>query len=302
MNDIDLNLLRLFAAIYRTRSVTKAADELDMAQPAASHSLAKLRNELGNALFVRRAGGVQPTPFADRLAPKVEAALQALDEALLESRHFDPMTSDRTFSLHMSDIGESRVLPALIAQLRREAPNIQLVTRSLPHDEIADALDAGRIDFAFGALPRLHGMPSQALSQDSYQVVISRRHPLARRKWTASTSLKHMSSLHFVAVSTQAETTQLLRLLGLEARLKLTIQHFTAMPAILRDSDLAAIVPKAIAGVFDKKDFALLDAHLPARPFNILLYWSRRSEGDAAAQWFKRTIVQCMADLDAPPA
>lgn len=299
MKHIDLNLLRLFAAIYRTGSVTRAADNLDMAQPAASHGLARLRKELGNALFVRSAGGVRPTPYADRLAPKVESALATLNQALMESRHFDPRTSDRKFMLHMSDIGESRVLPALMAKLRREAPHIQLETRSLPHEEIANALDTGRIDFAFGALPFLDGVQSQSLSKDSYQLVVNRHHELAALDKDDPTLLSALASVHFVAVSTHADTTQLLRLLGLDARLKLTIQHFTALPAIVRTSDLAAIVPLAIKGLFNSEDFSLIDIQLPTQPFDIFIYWSRRSENDAAARWFKQMVTHCVSEIDA---
>jgi DNA-binding transcriptional LysR family regulator len=299
MNNIDLNLLRLFAAIYRARSVTKAANDLDMAQPAASHGLARLRGELGNALFVRRAGGVQPTPFAERLAPKIEAALATLDHALMESRRFEPATSERKFMLHMSDIGESRVLPALIAKLRRESPRLRLETQSLPHEEIANALHTGRIDFAFGALPFLDGVRSQVLTHDSYQLVVNRHHALAARGPGAAVSMSSLASARFVAVSTQAGTTQVLRLLGLESQLRLTIQHFTALPAIVRASDLAAIVPLAIRDLFDGEDFALIDLRLPTRPFDIYIYWSRRAENDAAAQWFRQRVIQCIGEIDA---
>jgi DNA-binding transcriptional LysR family regulator len=306
MNHIDLNLLRLFSAVYRSRSVTKAAHDLNMAQPAASHGLARLRKALGNALFERCAGGVQPTPYADRLAPKVEAALAALEQALTESRHFDPRSSERKFTLHMSDIGESKVLPALAAKLRSEAPRVRLETQSLPHDEIANALNTGRIDFAFGALPFLGNVQSQVLSKDSYQLVVRRQHELATRGWDASTPASALpsalASVHFAAVSTQADTTQLLLRLGLASQLRLTIQHFTALPAIVRASDLAAIVPLAISDLFDSQEFALLDIRLPTQPFDIFIYWSRRSENDAAARWFKQMVVRCIGEIDARKA
>jgi hypothetical protein len=90
-------------------------------------------------------------PKADRLAPSVASALATLELALGDSAAFDPAASTRTFRIHMSDIGEGRFLPELMVALREQAPGVRLETLPLPRGEITDALDSGRIDFAFGA-------------------------------------------------------------------------------------------------------------------------------------------------------
>ena len=105
LKDIDLNLLRLFDAVHRTRNVSRAADSLDLTQPAASQGLTRLRALLHDPLFVRAPGGVQPTPKAARLAEPVRQALALLEQALGDTAAFDPATSRRTFRIHMSDIG-----------------------------------------------------------------------------------------------------------------------------------------------------------------------------------------------------
>jgi DNA-binding transcriptional LysR family regulator len=299
INAIDLNLLRLFAAVHRFGNVTQAAQVLGVAQPVASHGLARLRKQLGNALFVRCVGGVRPTPYAERLAPSVQAALDALQRALVQNRHFDPLTSDRRFVLHMSDIGESRVLPGLMAQLRRTAPHVRVETRTFAHTDIADALDAGRIDFAFGALPYLDGVQSQVVTKDSYQLVLSRSHPLAGAFGPGQASLASLEALDFVGVSTQVEALHLLRRLGLQSQLRLTVQYFTALPAIVRECALAAIVPMAILTLFDRNAFCVVDGPWDHEPFSIYMYWSRRSEADAGAQWFRQAVQQCVDAMDA---
>src|SRR5690349_9451949 len=90
ISDIDLNLLRLFDAIYRLRNVSRAAEAVGLTQPAASHGLGRLRLLLGDALFERTAGGVKPTGRADRLAGAVRLALGTLEAALNENASFDP--------------------------------------------------------------------------------------------------------------------------------------------------------------------------------------------------------------------
>ncbi len=112
------------------RSVSRAAESLGLTQPAASHGLGRLRLLLADALFTRAPGGVAPTPRADRLAVAVQAALSALEEALHEPDHFEPLVSRKTFRIHMSDIGEGRFLPALMARLRELAPGVRVETHA----------------------------------------------------------------------------------------------------------------------------------------------------------------------------
>src|SRR6187402_882432 len=113
LKDIDLNLLRLFDAVYRTRNVSRAAELLDLTQPAASQGLTRLRALIHDPLFVRGAGGVQPTPKAHKLAEPIRQALSTIEKALGETAGFEPMQSRRSFRIHMSDIGEGRFLPQL---------------------------------------------------------------------------------------------------------------------------------------------------------------------------------------------
>ncbi|MCC2675271.1 MAG: transcriptional regulator, LysR family-like protein, partial [Ramlibacter sp.] len=132
INLIDLNLLRLFDAVYRTGNVSRAAELLDLTQPAASQGLARLRALINDPLFMRAAGGVRPTPKAQRLAGPVRDALATLEQALGETAGFVPMQSSRTFHIHMSDIGEGRFLPQLMLALRERAPEVRIETRPLP--------------------------------------------------------------------------------------------------------------------------------------------------------------------------
>ena len=163
---IDLNLLRLFDAVYRARSVSRAAESLGLTQPAASHGLGRLRLLLKDALFTRAPGGVAPTPRAERLAAAVQAALALLEEALHEPARFEPKASRKVFRIHMSDIGEGRFLPALMARLGELAPGVRVETLPFAPTEIAPALDSGRVDFAFGFLPKVRDTQRLHLLKD----------------------------------------------------------------------------------------------------------------------------------------
>ena len=292
LKDIDLNLLRLFDAVYRLRSVSRAAESLELTQPAASHGLSRLRLLIGDPLFVRAPGGVKPTPRADRLAQAVRIALGTLEEALNESAEFDPQRSRKTFRIHMSDIGEGRFLPELMVMLREQAPGVRVETMPLPRDEITEALDSGRIDFAFGFLPTVKETQRVQLLKDRYIVLLRAGHPFTRLRCSGKPLLEALKLLEFVAVRTHADTLRILQLLNLEDRLRLTTEHFMVLPSIVKATDLAVVMPRNIArGFAAEGGYAIVEPPLPLRDFVVSLHWSKRFEADPGNRWLRQAIV-----------
>ncbi|MDP3230952.1 MAG: LysR family transcriptional regulator [Acidovorax sp.] len=291
IKDIDLNLLRLFDAVYRTRNVSRAADLLDLTQPAASQALTRLRLLIKDPLFVRAGGGVQPTPKADRLADAVRSALGLLEEALNESALFDPLQSRKVFRIHMSDIGEGRFLPALMQALQKQAPGVRLETLPVPRSDIAAMLDSGRIDFAFGFLPTVKDTRRVQLLKDRYIVLLRAGHPFSLRKRSGPALLRDLRQLEFVAVRTHSDTLRILEMLQLQDRLRLTAEHFMALPSIVRGTDLAVVMPRNIAQTFAADaGYTIIEPALPLRDFTVSLHWSRRFESDPGIQWLRGAI------------
>lgn len=311
IKDVDLNLLRLFDAVYRTRSVSRAAQVLGLTQPAASQGLTRLRLLIQDPLFTRAPGGVQPTTKADRLSAAVASALTTLELALNESSSFEPAVSAQTFRLHLSDIGEARFLPALMSAVRRQAPSIRLESAPLPHDDIAAALNSGRLDVAIGFLPTVQGTRQHALLQDRYIVLLRQDHPWLSaadvlpsatvapmsppalgKPITPVTPLSRLRQLDYAAVRSHAETLHILQLLQLEDRLRLTAAHFLALPDIVRHTDLAVLMPRNIAqGFAQSGDYVLVEPQLPLSDFTVSLHWSARFEHDPANRWLRGLIT-----------
>jgi DNA-binding transcriptional LysR family regulator len=293
INEIDLNLLRLFDAVYRTRNVSRAAELLDLTQPAASQGLTRLRALIHDPLFMRASGGVQPTPKANRLADPIRLALVTIEQALSESAGFEPLQSRRCFRIHMSDIGEGRFLPELMTMLRQRAPNVRLETMPLPRTDITDALDSGRIDLAFGFLPMVKDTQRAQLLKDRYIVLVRKGHPFTRKRRSGKALLEDLGLLEFVAVRTHADTLRILQLLNLEDRLRLTTEHFMVLPAIVRATDLAVVMPRNIAqGFADAGGYAIIEPPLPLRDFAVSLHWSKRFESDPGNRWLRQAILE----------
>ena len=126
----DLNLLTIFDALMREKNVSRAAKTLHLSQPAMSHALARLREALGDELFVRAARGVVPTPRALALTPAITEALARIREVFAAPESFDPAKVKAKLCMASTEFFEHLVLPWLIPELGRMAPHIVLQSKS----------------------------------------------------------------------------------------------------------------------------------------------------------------------------
>ncbi|MGB3070779.1 MAG: LysR substrate-binding domain-containing protein [Ottowia sp.] len=299
IKSLDLNLLRLFDAVWRLRNVSRAAVELGLSQPAASQGLARLRRHLGDALFVRTGVGVAPTRRAELLAVAVQAALGTLEQAL-STTEFEPGSSRRVFRLHLSDIGEARFLPRLVAMIEAEAPMARIETRPLPPEDIVPALDSGRLDVAIGYLPAIVTETlSVPLIQDHYVILLRRGHPILRawKQRQPGSDVELLSRLRYASVRSHADTLRILNLLGLESSVRLTAANFLSLPGTVKATDLAVLMPREIAEKFlTGQDYAMIEPELPKRQFTVSLHWSRRFDREPALSWLRKGIVDMFQD------
>lgn len=301
---LDLNLLRVFAAVHRCRSVSRAAEQLGMSQPAASSAIARLRRELRDPLFARAHHGVRPTPVADQLARAVSQAFGLLADALGDSLRFDPARSRRRFRLHLSDIGEARFLPALMAELGQRAPGVTLDCRVAEAERIPGLLDSGELDFAFGylsavqasgATPATRSTRAWPLVEDHYTLLLRQGHPqlaaLSAAQGDEAALQAALSGLGYAVVRSHSETLAILHSLDLADRVRLSASHFLALPAIVRRSDLGVVMPAELANEWVRGgDFTRIDlpGHWPS--FVVSLHASRLRQPDAAQAWLAEVV------------
>lgn len=284
----DLNLLRVFHAVYSARNVRRSAELLGQSQPAVSHSLTRLRLHLKDPLFVRTPGGVAPTAKADHFARFVEAALRTIDVALVETERFDAATSQRRFVMHMSDLGEGEFLPGLLRHLQVHAPQVRIEAMQLAPQDVLPAMEQGRIDLAVGYLPQVTGIEHDHLLSDRYAVVTRKGHPLAGQLHTA----RGYRRLHYILVNSHSEPAKALHRVGLESRITLTVPHFGVLPEILAQTDLAAIIPLLPARRFARV-FALdiAEPDLGLAPLKVQLHWTWRMNNDPGHRWLRETMA-----------
>jgi DNA-binding transcriptional LysR family regulator len=290
IRNLDLNLLRVFDAVLRGRSVTAAAAQLGLTQPAVSNALARLRGVFGDALFVRTAQGMAPTPFARELAEPVRQALALLESALAHGPGFDPASSGRSFRFYMSDLGQIEFLPPLVERVQRVAPGVRLEAVALEVEDIAAALGSGALDLAVGFLPGL-GPPIErkALFRDPYLCLMRRDHPiraLTRKRFLeASHALVTYRGGHRVVEEAMDRA-------GLARRVMLRLPHFTVAPMLLERTDLILTLPARVAHVFERRGrLKTLPPPVPIPAADVAVHWHERLDADAGNRWLREQLA-----------
>jgi DNA-binding transcriptional LysR family regulator len=296
-NNMDLNLLRVFQAVSDERSLTLAGHRLHLSQPAVSYALNRLRQLFDDPLFVRTKEGMQPTSAAQELAKHIGRALQAVQDALHYAEGFDPVQSARTFRVSMTDVAEMVFLPSICKQLRVLAPQVQLKVEPMPQQEIAEALRTGRLDFAIGNLPALKPLTHHALLfSESYCCLTRKRAGLPRRKELRLDEFQALSHVQVrSAESSHNQVAQAMQELGVQRHVSLEIPHFSVLPLILAQSDLAATLPLRIGRLFnDNGQFQLYKLPVALPEVEVTLHWHEDFENDHGGRWLRQLVLDLL--------
>jgi DNA-binding transcriptional LysR family regulator len=297
-NSIDLNLLAVFQEVYRERQISAAARRLGLTQSAVSNALARLRRSFGDELFVRTAHGMQPTPFAQQVAEPVGAAMAQVALALNQRSQFDPATSDRHFTIAMTDVGEVYFMPALIERCRALAPRVRLGSVRAGSIALKEEMETGRVDLAIGAFDDVsEALYQKLLFRQPYVSMFRKGHPLSRGPVT----LKRFAAAEHLLVdsgeSPYPRINQLLQKAGIGKASRFRVPHFTAVPYIVSGSELVVTVPRKLAeqasSAFGLKWIAP-PLQLPTLQTN--MFWHRRFNQDPGSLWLRALVTELFAE------
>lgn len=296
---LDLNLLLVFHHLLREKRVSRVAAVLGMSQPAVSSALGRLRNSLGDALFLRTQRGMEPTPYALQLAEPIALALDGLQQALNVRASFDPASSERRFTLAMTDVGEMYFLPVLMDALAQAAPGVTLNVVAVTSASLKDDMASGRTDLALGLLPQLQaGFFQQALFRQPYVCLMRAGHPLASRPALALDDFAAASHVRVTAEGTgHGRVDEALERQGLRRRILLTVPHYVALGDVLGHSDLIATVPARFAERV-MAPFGLVARALPVAvdASAIHQFWHGRMHKDPGHRWLRQRIAALFGD------
>lgn len=296
VSNLDLNLLRVFDAILAEGNLTRAARRLALSQPAMSNALARLRDALGDPLFLRTGKGMLPTPRARQLAEPVRQALDLLHNALRPDTAFDYGASSRGFSLAVEDYGEVVLMPRLADWLMQAAPGVQLRVRAERGAALREELRTGGLDLAVDYFPlRDADCHNRRLLEDELVSMVRRDHPALGD--TPSMSVEQYARLPHVVLDRRGGAgpvvDRVLRGMGLKRRIAMRVPHFLSMPLMVRGSDLICTLPRRMAQVYAEHfGLRLLRTPLELPPVPVYLVWHRSNDADPGQRWLRETLLE----------
>jgi DNA-binding transcriptional LysR family regulator len=297
LGNIDLNLLVVFEAIYSGGSISRAGKDLGMSQPAVSNALARLRELMDDALFVRTRRGVDPTVKARRLIGPVREALGLIEGQLKSGRQFDLASYKRLFRILMFDPLEPIMLPPVLRQIAKEAPGVAIECVRGTAD-FAEGLRGGTIDLACYAYPinapDIVVVP--IITADA--VVIARRgHPGIGKTLDAATynALGHVTLVP--ALRAVVNVDQDIAARGPTRRVVYMVNKTWSIAPIVERTDLLGTLPRWVALAIARNfNIAIYDMPVKVPEHGVYMLWHQKSTSDPGHQWLRETMLAAMRE------
>lgn len=288
LRGIDLNLLTILEALLEEEHVSRAADRLNLSQPAASNALARARHLFNDPLLVRAPGGLRRTARAEQLLGPLREALGRM-QALVSSA--PPALADirQSVRLVLSDFPAAFIAGPLLRKLQAEAPGIDLVFHPWHSGDVAERLRRGEFDMAISVLPPEGDLLVHDFGLIDYRIVMRRDHPAAR-----DFSLERWLEFPHLLVSGRGETRgpidAALARRGIGRRVGAVVPTFLLALQFLEESDLIAALPTALIPPKVRARLAILEPPVPIEPFPLYLIRHRRSDDDIAVAFVADAI------------
>ena len=302
LSRIDLNLLVVLEAIVTEGGVSRAAQRLNLTQPAVSHALARLRELFDDPLFVREGRNLAPTSLTKGLIEPLRQSLQALGTLIEKGESFDPAKSETSFTVSMRDPMEVLILPRLMKRLVREAPEIDLRTVQMRRRGVENGLADGTLDAAFDvALPLSERIHRQRISADRFVVAARKGHPRVRPGFTLAT---YLAEKHVMVTSRRrgpgAEDIELGQH-GQRRHVALRCRNYLAAIQVVAGSDLVLTMTARYASLLGAASgVRVLAMPLKMPTLDLFLYWHDRVHNDPANRWLRLQLVEALGKTARP--
>jgi DNA-binding transcriptional LysR family regulator len=294
-SELNLRELRILNALLHERSITRTAQLLATTQPGISKVLRHLRTQFADPLFVRNGHAMQPTAKALEITDQLRALLGAADSLRASVTAFDPVQSDRTFSLLLTDVGMIRFLPPLIARVGAIAPRVSIRAMPLDSRQFELKLEAGEADLALGAFPKAaRHLRRQRLFFDGYVTVVRDGHPriAALRSRTGFLAERHI--LVTASETGHAAHVTVQRVMASQispSNVMLQVPSFIAGAIVAAETDGLMTLPANLAKRLAKPlGLTAFETPITLPRIEISQYWHERVHRDAAHRWL-RTVT-----------
>ena len=304
LRSVDLNLLVILQALLDTRHVSKAAESLDMSQPAVSRAFQRLRQTFSDPLLVRTSSGYELTQRAADIQPQLTSLLQDVQQ-LVAAPIFNPATATDCLRVTGLDMEVSLYLPQLTQLLHAQAPfmNMEILRQ---RDDPFERLDNGESHFLLsGAEPKEGTDQIHRLLLDSMHsvCVMNSRHPLAQKAITPESYAEALHGMVTITGTGHARMDEQLKKQGLQRRVMLRLVSFMSVGDFCEETELVFTLPRRLAEKITKGRHSLVMRELPkplqAPEIKFYLYWHNRFHHAPMCQWIRKILPETLTPL--PP-
>lgn len=289
---LDLNLLVAFNVLIETRSVSRAAEQLHLSQPAMSAALGRLRDYFGDDLLVLQGKRMFPTAYAESLVPMVQDTLRQIDALISTSTSFDPATSQRTFRLIASDYITAAIIAPLSRRLATSAPTIRLES-ILPSDGSADLIAQGAFDLLITPEDFINpNQPAELLFEERHVVIGWNRNPVFDRPVTEADLMEasHVG-IQMGNQRTSAFADKMMEQMGRIRRVDMTASSFTVIPWLIIETHRLALMHERLA----RQMASMFPLAIAQIPFDFplmreMMQYNRARANDEGLQWLREQL------------
>ena len=313
LNQIDLNLLVYLEVLLRERNVTQAANQLGLSQPAMSNGLRRPRALFDDPLLVRTSEGMTPTERALELEPLVKDILLGVDRAMQPATEFEPRAAQMVVRIMASDYAESTLFPAVLTELRDNAPDITLDIMN-PSDVSFLDVERGKVDLVIN---RFDQMPQSfhqiTLWQDSFSCLLSPNHPIlddfslesylsADHIWVSKTGMGVGVGVDPSDVQRLGWVDSALAQLGEKRRIRVFTRHYQAAMTLAEQNDLIVTLPTRATWLKQNDPrVAIRQVPFDVPPLELKMAWSPLLHNNAPHRWVRQFITRIARSLSTEP-
>ncbi|WP_120498220.1 LysR family transcriptional regulator [Kiloniella sp. EL199] len=294
LKNVDLNLLKALVALVEEKNVTKAGERLSRGQSAASSSLARLREIVVDELLVRSGREMTATPRAEELLRNIRPLLDQISNILHTKESFIPQTTTRTFRLGLPDDLEVTLLPLVIRALSEEAPQAQLIVKSIDYETFSSSLDSNIVDLAVTVTDdEIPSWLRKASLGNTGFTGLYCPNRIANAPSTLEIYLQHPHILVSILGDANGIVDDALRFIEMKRTISVVVPRFATLPTILQQTDMIATIPDYVAKCFSST-YGLKTFIPPVKleEYSIDAVWHGARNQSKADQWFRNLIAE----------
>lgn len=294
MNKANLNLLVVFDILMKEQNLTRTGVYLHLSQPAISHALKGLREMFNDELFVKGPGGMRPTDHSLRLIEPVRQALAKIEAVLNIKDTFEPEVSNRVFQLGLSDYATFMLLPPVVAQLAREAPNVSVDVQHINKPEKSQMIDNGDIEMSVALFDKV---PKRLEYQELFTEKLVCIADKDNKELEDGLTLEKFVSLPHLLISFSEEPAatvqRALSARGLKRHVALKVRHVVPAGYVIKNSSLIAVLPERLAIFLEKMIHVKIhEVPIELEPQKVMMVWHKRSDNDAGLIWLREHVLR----------